>query len=398
MTISSQGDRPLELPAGRSAGRLLGLLTAVLYGLFTLLPNSNSLIVSWPWVFVWQIMLLLAVLWALWPIGQTQRFTRLGLGFDWVALLSALVVIVSSLSSAHSQQARWYAWVFFAFLAALYGICTWLQSQPKPLAAIQSLLTVQGYLGAALIGVSLVVWLTDTVFPFREKAAQLRAAGVDIQFTFAENDLRNWAPLGHQNFVAGYLILLLPLFLLLAWQQRGKQRGFWLFVFGVGLIDFYTTSSRGGLLGLVVLMIFAVIGIGLQRNLPKIWGAGLSAGAIAILGILVWSNDRLQQTVGELLQGQPSSLLVYRSLNAAVGWQMGKQQGITGIGLGNVPLQYQQFRPLWAGRESELAYQLHSTPVQLFAELGVGGVMVASILGVGLIWQGLVQIRRTTSP
>jgi tetratricopeptide (TPR) repeat protein len=54
---------------------------------------------------------------------------------------------------------------------------------------------------------------------------------------------------------------------------------------------------------------------------------------------------------------------------------MGIARPLAGTGLGGVPLLYQHYRPAWAGRESELAYQLHNTPAQIWAELGVAGVL-----------------------
>ena len=383
-----------------SAGRLLALLAAVIYGVFTLLPNGHSLMVTWPWVFIWQMMLLLLVLWALWQIGQEKQFTPLGLGFDWLALLAVLVVVVSSFGSAHPQQARWYSWMFFAFLGGLYGLRTWLARRPQPLLALQALLAFQGYLGVAFILISLVGWWAQTLMPFWQRAAVLQSAGVTLTFSFSELMLRNWAPIGHQNYVAGYLVLILPLLLLLAWQAEGKRRWFWLASFVVGLGDFYTTSSRGGLLGLGTLVLLGVLGLGLQSQLSNRWRWGISLGALAGLGVIILTNDRLTSTVLSMLPGNSGSALGlgYRVINSVVGWRMGSDHWFTGIGLGNVVLQYQRYRPFWAGRESELAYQLHSTPMQLFAELGIGGWIVPSILSVGLGWQGIRQLRKTASP
>jgi tetratricopeptide (TPR) repeat protein len=45
---------------------------------------------------------------------------------------------------------------------------------------------------------------------------------------------------------------------------------------------------------------------------------------------------------------------------------------------------YQQYRPQWAGREAEILFQLHSTPVQLWAELGIGAVITFLFLLVAI--------------
>ncbi len=44
-----------------SEGRLLLLLTGFLYVFFTLFPDSHSITVSWSFVFLWQVGLLLPV-------------------------------------------------------------------------------------------------------------------------------------------------------------------------------------------------------------------------------------------------------------------------------------------------------------------------------------------------
>ncbi len=377
-----------------NAGRLLGLLTAALYGLFTLLPDSSSLVVGWPWVFIWQTLLLLTVLWGLWQIGQNKRLIPLGMGADWLMLLAAIAVFCSVVGAEFPQQARWYGWVFIAFGTGLYALRSWLKVQPNPMAAIKKLLTFQGYLGIAFIVISLLLWFTQTLIPFWQTAALAKEAGINQTFTFSILELQNWAPIGHQNYVAGYLVLILPLLSLLTWLDEGKKRWFWALGLLLGLIDFYTTSSRGGLLGLGTLLLLGIVGIGLLRKLPWQWWLGLGGLAIAVVGIFIGTNDRLLGSFTGIIQGQGSGQFAYRLLNLDIAWRMGSAHPLTGIGLGNVPLQYQRYRPVWAGRESELIYQLHSTPGQLFAELGGWGLLIPLLLTVGLIWQSLRSFTR----
>ena len=379
--------RPSSVPPSSNPGRLLGLLTALLYGLFTLLPNSHSLMVGWPWVFVWQTWLWLTALWCLWQIGQNKRLISLGLGFDWLMVALAIAVMLSTVSAEFPHQAHWYGWMFFAFLAGLYGLRGWLKVQPYPLVTINKLLTWQGYVGFAFIVISLLLWLTQTLIPFWQSAAIAREMGITKTFTFGILELQNWGPIGHQNYVAGYLVLILPLLSVLIWLNEGKKRWFWGVGLSLGLIDFYTTSSRGGLLGLAVLLLLAIVGIGLLRRLPWQWWLGLGGLAIAVVGIFIGTNDRLLTSFSGIMQGQGSAQFAYRLINMEIGWRMGSAHPWTGIGLGNVPLQYQIYRPVWAGRESEFIYQLHSTPAQLFAELGIWGLLIPLLLTIGLVWQ-----------
>jgi hypothetical protein len=166
-----------------------------------------------------------------------------------------------------------------------------------------SLLTFQGYVGVGFIGVSLLLWLTQTVMPFWRQTREFQAAGVKLQFSFTVLELQNWAPLGHQNYVAGYLILILPLLFLLAWVNQGKARWFWGIALGLGLGDVYTTGSRGSLLGLVTLLLLALIGIGINRQLPRHWWFALTRTAITLVGILT--------TVHLWNWGLTSALLAY---------------------------------------------------------------------------------------
>ncbi|WLT39260.1 hypothetical protein NON20_06560 [Synechocystis sp. B12] len=119
------------------------------------------------------------------------------------------------------------------------------KSSNQPLVSINKLLTFQGYVGFAFIVISLLLWLTQTLIPFWQSAAIAREMGITKTFTFGILELQNWAPIGHQNYVAGYLVLILPLLSVLIWLNEGKKRWFWSVALLLGLINFYTTSSRG---------------------------------------------------------------------------------------------------------------------------------------------------------
>jgi O-antigen ligase len=355
-----------------SEGRLLALLSAGFYALFTLLPDSHSLMVQWPWVLVWQLGLLCPVLWLLGSLWHQQRIQALAYGCDsWVGL-SAIAIVVSTLWAEFPQQARWYGWAALCFIAALYALNTWLTSPQRRL----QILVGQGYLSLAFIVLSLSLWTTQTLLPELARLAALNQSGVQLPFDFSVLELRNWAPIGHQNYVAGYLLLALPLLIGLCLLQRGWRRWLWIGGIGLGILDLYTTSSRGGWLGLVVLCLVSFAILLFRTQLPRRWLGVAGASICLTLVLLVWANNRLRTVLEAAIQGQGDTEFAYRTINAAVGWQMGSSHPWSGIGLGNVPLLYQKYRPLWAGQESELAYQLHSTPVQLWAEMGIGGILL----------------------
>ena len=354
-----------------SEGRLLAILTACFYGIFTLLPDSHSLMVAWPWVFLWQVGLLCPVLWLLWLLWHQRKFPYLGHGLDWFIGLAVIGLIISTVFAEFPNQALWYSWLALCFIAALYALNSWLNTPGRR----YRLLVGQGYLSLAFIIASLSLWTSQTLMPELTRLESLEQYGVNLSFDFSIIELRNWAPIGHQNYVAGYLLLCLPLLVGLSILQKGWRRWLWIAGVGLGLLALYTTSSRGGWLGLVVLGIVS-LGILLFRSrIPRYWLGLGSLGILAILILLALGNNRIRTLIMTLLSGQGDGELAYRMITATVGWRMGSSHPWSGVGLGGVPLLYQEYRPVWAGREAELAYQLHSTPVQLWAEMGLWGII-----------------------
>ncbi|MGB3138538.1 MAG: O-antigen ligase family protein, partial [Nodosilinea sp.] len=232
--------------------------------------------------------------------------------------------------------------------------------------------------------------------PELARLATLQGYGVDQSFSFALTSLRNWQPIGHQNYVAGYLMLVLPLLAAQARLALGWHRWLWLVGLGLGLLNLYTTSSRGGWLAITITGILAT-GISLlYSRLPRPLALAVGGTTLGLLGLGLLANPRLRQVLNTLGRGDfTGGELSYRVVTNAVGWRMGISQPVTGAGLGSVPLVYQKYRPGWAGRDAELQFQLHSTPAQLWGELGIWGlivplalVLVLAILAMRWIRQG----------
>lgn len=367
-------------PADASDGTLLALLMAAFYIIFTLVPGSSTLMVSWPWVFLWQVGLTLPILWLLWQLGH-RPLERLGHGFDWVALLAVVGLVVSTLGAEFPAQARWYAWAAVGAIALVYALAGWLRHPDR----IHTLLRFQGYVGLAFILLSLLLWVTQIYGPELARLQTLQGYGVNQAFNFGQTSLRNWQPIGHQNYVAGYLVLLLPLLAGLAWVERGWHRWLWLAGLGLGLFNLYTTSSRGGWLALMVTGLVAVGVSLLYTRLPRPIALAIAGTALGLMVLGLAVNQRLWQALGNLVQGNfAGGELSYRVITNVVGWRMGRSHPLTGVGPGSVPLVYQQYRPHWAGRDAELQFQLHSTPAQLWGELGLWGVVVPVALALVL--------------
>lgn len=377
-----------------SQGRLLNLLLAGFYILFTLLVNSHSLMVAWPGVFFLQIGLLVPIIWLLWQIAARKNLLRLGNYLDSLVILIILGIIVSTVTAEFHHQAIWYSFMAIGYLSGLYSLNNWLNQSKNP----DKLLFLQGFLNIIFIIVSLVVWLLQTVLPELSQIESLTASyNVQLALDISTLELRNWAPIGHQNYVAGYLILSLPLLVGLFLIDSGRRRWFWLGGVILGLVDLYTTQSRGGWLGMVVAIAVGILLLILkQRRRAYILILPLIAIAIA----LVLISPRLINTLNAISKGNLESELAYRVINWQIGWRMALDNPLSGVGLGGVPLLYQKYLPVWGGRESELTYQLHSTVAQLLGEMGIWGILILLGAIAWLIWGliGLVTDRFNLTP
>ncbi len=354
----------------------IALSIIIFYALFTLLPNSSGLMVKWPWVFLWQVGLMLgpvALLMQLW----NQSFRRLGGWLDWLAGAWCCSFVLSAMFAEFSHQAFWYSWAAICAIAFLYALNSWLTSPSRA----NHLLTFQGGLGVIFSGLSLSSWYFQTVRPYLQNVETLRVYGIETTIDLQQLNIQNWHPLGHQNYVAGYLLLTIPLLLGLAWVQAGWRRISWSLGLILSLATLYSTASRGSLLGLatglaVSLCLCISLYPGLRRRL-------LGAGVVGLGLLSVWgfSTSRVRDLFSALTSQagsqEGSGEFFYRAITNATGWYMGLDHPIFGAGLGSVPLLYQRYRPVWAGQEAELTFQLHSTPAQLWAELGLVGMVLA---------------------
>jgi hypothetical protein len=388
---SSQPSRPL-----------LGLLGFSFYALFTLLPDSSTLMVAWPWVLMWQMALLCPVLWLMiqtWTDGGQ----RLGNGLDWITGMAVLAIVQSGVTAVFPQQARWAGIAALCMVAALYACTHYMGDRSRR----QRLLTLQGLLQVAFIILSLGLWAFQTWLPELTRLRELQqATGVVMPFSFEAIENRNWAPVGHQNYVAGYLTLAIPSLLGLSLSRSGALRGIFALGAGLGLVDLYTTSSRAGWISLVGAIGIAGIaflvksdktGTNWLTRFSKLQWLGLSFGAIGAIVLGLISTGRLNGIINAAAGGYLSGEFAYRLITNAVGWTMGLQSPLYGMGLGSVPHLFQKFRPIWAGREAELTFQLHSTPAQIWGELGILGLglWLGTLIWLGRHWW---NFRRVLSP
>lgn len=381
-----------DTAAATSSRSLLGILCLGLYFLFTLMPDSHSIMVSWPWVFVWQLTWLCPVLWLVGQLWQRSPIPRLQQGLDWLAALTVAGLLLSASLARFPNQARWYTGAALGGIAAIYCINAWARTPLRR----QRLLVTQGIVSAGLIVTSLGLWVSQTLLPELNRLQSLQKLGVQASYNFSTLELRNWAPFGHQNYVAGYLVLALPLLFGLGLTHL-RWRWWWFGCLGLGFIDLYTTSSRGGWLGLLVAGVYLGLVLFRQQGLNRRWLMGGTLASLGIVAVLVFANNRLSSQINNFLQGRSGGDMAYRLITHVAGWNMGLQQPVTGMGAGSVPLAYQAYRPPWAGLEAEHAYQLHGTLPQIWAELGLVGMFPFVFLVGWLIWQGGRYMTQSTA-
>jgi uncharacterized protein involved in response to NO len=385
-----------------STGRLIVQLGIAAYILFTLLPDSSTQMVAFPWVLLWQVGLLCFAIAGLLNLWRREKpFYLLGSGFDWAIGAGLVTLCLSTMFSQFPNQGMWYSLTAFGYFIALYVTNNFLhRASPQSISLLPAsgeklsnllpILRFQGLLGFAVIIESLFLWTTQSWLPQLANFAKLNQWGLNLSYDFSDLQSRNWAPMGHQNYVAGFLMLVLPIFASLAIAQKGMWRSLWITAIGLGLIDLYTTSSRGGFLGLGAIVIYGIM-VALLRSRGSRWLVALGGGsAIAIFGLLIATNNRLRSLITGLVASfanpaQGSGELLFRAIAADVGWRIGLEHWLFGAGTGSAIMLYQQYRPQWAGREAELLFQLHSTPVHLWAELGIGAVITFVFLLVALI-------------
>jgi uncharacterized protein involved in response to NO len=364
---------------------ILGPLAAIFYALFTLLPDSSSLVVSWPWVFLWQVALLLPWLWLLRHTWIQRQLITLGYRLDYGIGLAVLGLVGSTLLAEFPQQARWYSWAALCGLAAFYALHAWCTTPERRL----KLLRAQGGLSVAFIAISLILWVSQTLLPELSRLQELRAAGLNLNFDFSVLELRNWAPIGHQNYVAGYLILSLPLLLGLGLTTKSQWKWVWGGGFALGLVDLYTTSSRGGWLGALLIAISGGLLLLGHRGLPLKFRWGIGIAMLVSMAGLGLANNRLRSLFLTTTTDTVGGETAFRLITNTTGWAIGLAHPLFGAGPGSVPLLYQKYRPAWAGRAAELVYQLHGTPAQIWAEFGGFGIALSFVIMGFLVYWGI---------
>ena len=319
---------------------------------------------AWPWSVAYAFTLFVPVF-----ILQLRAFdARRPLALpprSWcvLALGAVIVVLASALQSPYRGSSLLWAALPLSAVAVFLVVFDWLQSEPDESEARRTrLLSFTGLFFAVVALTSMGLW-TLNLSPSLT-ASQVLAG-------------RNPFPLGHSSYTAGLALLMLPCFGTLAWRAHGAVRAGWLGGGLLALAMLFTGGSRGGLVGLAALLIVFTPAVAHVLRI-RLWLVILVG--LMVLGVLLQWNPRLRAMVAREPAGAgPNLSNLQRTAMFTAGLRMGTDRPLLGWGPGATPLAYPRYRAgLDGGAENVL--QLHSTPVQLWAELGAGGVTVAVAL------------------
>ena len=360
--MSSVPHDPFRLPVQiLTRGGLAGLAA------LTLVDRGATRMFAAPWTFALAGILVIPPLLCLLRLVNPTRPILLP-SSSWLFLAAATVVVpvVSALFSPYRGPALLNAAGPVAAASLFLLLHDWLQADPE-----RNRLCLGQWLAVTAAVVAFIVscyWLHDLASLTR---AQLLSPDLF--------ERRNGHPLGHSNYTAGLMLLALPWLGLTAWRTRGSLR----FAAGLAtvlaLMNLFTSGSRGGLLGLAALGVASVAaaGLGWKRFLLT------ATGLVALAGLLAVANPRIRSQLGPAdPQAAPNLSTVQRTAMFQAGGMMGADRPLLGWGPGTTPFAFPRYRPALAGGV-ENALQLHSTPVQLWAETGVAGLL-AALLAAGL--------------
>jgi hypothetical protein len=363
--------RSVSVPSGASGGIAARIVTTVgLAGLavITLASPGATRMYAWPWAIAYWVTLLAPVALLVLRAVDTRAPWVLP-GRVWTGLVLAWtgIVLASALTSPwRGPTLRWSA-PLLAGPVLFLALFDWLHRDPaRTTERIRTLFQVAGrFLGGVALA-SLALWLRDV------------ARSPDWSSVW---QARNPHPLGHSNYTAGLALLMLPCFAGLALTTSGRIRTGWWAAAALALGLLFLSGSRGGFLGLAVLVLGAAPALA-RRLGVKLWTVGVTASIAC--GLLFAANPRVRALVlGGSNDAPANASDAQRSAMAFAGLMLGGERPLLGWGPGAVPLAYPRVRSRLPGG-SENVLQLHSLPVELFAELGLAGVLLG-LAGVGWV-------------
>lgn len=346
---------PASLVTARVQFALLAGATICL-GVITLAHPGATRMHASPWSLLYDSALLLPVLALLLRSFDPGRpMTLPPFPWRWLAFAGIAVIAGSAFLSPHRASAWLGSAPLLAAIAVWFLVYDWLHAEPAQTAMRRELARNALLTGFGLIAmVSLVLWF-NSVGPL---------TGGEVLA------VRNPFPLGHANYTAGLALLMLPTAAVMVYRRRGRWQIAAAAVGFLALLLLFTSGSRGGFLGLAVLAMAAWVAAPIGRR--RKWQFALVGGLAALVFALAHPRTRAMFLPTEP-GAAPNLSNVQREAMLVAGWRMGLDRPVAGWGPGTTPLVFPHYRAgLDGGVENVL--QLHSLPVQVWAELGGAGV------------------------
>ena len=358
---------------------LLGALSAAVFLALSMSPNAATRFFQWPWFFYSQVLLVTPIAILAGRLLLRGRLTRFGPWLDAGLGLLAAANVAAALFSPFSPQSLNLALIPVAGICLAYLGLDWIERDPAE--RVRRTTLVAGIAGTAMllfVVMSSCLWLFARVLPCWLAGSPLTAA-------FA---IRNEDPFGHSLYTAGAAVLSAPWLAALGLAGSRRMRGLWLSAAAVALALVPTASSRGGALA-VITMLACAAPIWLARSsLTRRQRLLVAVGALLAAITVVSLDPRLR---GLALHGQWNSLAAESNRQHAAmfqaGWLMGCTRPLIGYGPGTIPRVYPHFRARLNGGTDNVL-QLHNAPAQIWAELGLPGVVALILILIGLAQRG----------
>jgi tetratricopeptide (TPR) repeat protein len=358
---------------------VLTAIGLVLLGTLSLAPNGATRMFAWPWWAAWQISLVVPAV-ALAALAFAHaRLERLRWNpwFDGALLALVVVTLLAAALGPHPGVSLPSAVPCIALAALVWALRLHLASAHSH---AHSLPIVVGLAGALFGVVSLALWLFVQIAPYLAHLDRLASLGGEGPFPFQSEAVRNEQPLGHSSYVAGVVLLFLPWCAGLAWSTHGRRRAIGVAACATLFAALVATQSRGVVLGLASGGTVALLLLARSARWPWRRTATFALVGLVILLLAAAATPRIRRLTTDLIAtGEANSGDQQRLSMIRVGIDLGAERWWIGQGPGLVPRLYPEFRHTVDGGVDS-ALQLHSTPLQLWADTGAPGLALAGIL------------------
>ena len=351
------------------------VLVLALLILLSILPKASTLFFTWPLVLYGQALLLVPIiLLGLEFINHpgSWRWERTTLG------AMALAIGVSVIFSRRPSFSLEAALFLFSGLAWCSFVASKISGGKDTSNEFRLLARLVGLLFFLPLLTGLTYWLQD----WNEFIVPTGSLLQGLRSLFA---YRNLHPFGHWNYTGGFALLALPWFGALIWIERERWRAVWLTCAIVGLVMFFSASSRGAVLGTLAMLAAGFGSAVYTKKISKRQTATLALIGCVLAAGLLTANQRLRAVITA-----PSSVLqpnegdVQRIGMLQGGWLLALKSPWIGHGPGMTPFVFPEIRAQLNGGV-ETAFQLHNGPLQLWVDHGLLGLLCATAFAVVLL-------------